>query len=114
MKINTTLFTLPAALIFLVSCSAIDVSHYGMNVEIVAEKPKGDCVFLGEVTGSQGNWFTGGYTPDKNLIAGARNNLRNRAGEKGGNVVWIQDRHHSGAYGITHNSTVIGNVYKCK
>ncbi|EAA9593782.1 DUF4156 domain-containing protein, partial [Salmonella enterica] len=29
--------------------------------------------------GSQGNWFTGDVTSNKNLVIGARNELRNEA-----------------------------------
>lgn len=39
---------------------------------------------LGEVAGSQGNWITGAYTSDKNLLVGARNDLRNETFELDG------------------------------
>lgn len=41
--------------------------------------------------GSQGNWFTGDVTSNKNLVIGARNELRNEAYKLGANVVYVQD-----------------------
>jgi hypothetical protein len=100
----------------LASCSAISPSREGKSVELVTEKPAANCKQLDRAIGSQGNWLTGDYTPSKDLFLGARNDLRNKAAEMGGNTVWVYDtgktnaRHSRG----TTNSTVSGIVYRCE
>ena len=97
-------------------CSANQVIPEANTVEIVNEKPdKNTCKFLGEVVGSQGNWVTGDFTSNENLVIGARNELRNQAYKLGGNVVYVQDMKNTNAWGSlgTTNTTAIGKVYKC-
>lgn len=82
--------------------------------------PKG-CKYLGEVTGNQGNFFTGGFTSNKNLEQGARNDLRNQAATLGANYVQIviSRSGHTGSYnqnigGLEQtNVTYTGNAYTC-
>ncbi len=95
-------------------CAATQVSASGSSVELVSEKPQG-CRYLGEAVGSQGNSFTGDFTTDSDLLVGARNSLRNKAGAMGGNVVHVQAMNNSSAFGSmgTTNSTFIGLVYLC-
>ena len=84
---------------------------------ILKEAPDAErCRLLGEVAGSQGNWFTGAYTSDKNLLVGARNDLRNETFKLGGNTVHIQHVSNSGRYEASGNAntTIIGNAYDCK
>ena len=103
-------------IMLLSGCSAIPVATEAQSVEVVNESPdKTKCKFLGEVVGSQGNWFTGDYTSNKNLVIGARNELRNEAHKLGGNVVYIQDMKNTNAYGSlgTTNTTAIGKAYNC-
>lgn len=99
----------------LVGCSAISPTREGKSVELVTEKPAANCKQLGDAIGSQGNWFTGDYTSNKNLLLGARNDLRNKAAEMGGNVVWVQNSANTNAWGSlgTTNTTVLGVVYRC-
>lgn len=70
---------------------------------------------MGEIIGSQGNWFTGDYTSNKNLVTGARNELRNEAYKLGANIVYIQNMANTNAWGSlgTTNTTAIGKAYKC-
>jgi len=103
-------------LMLISACAANHVAPQAQSIEIVNELPdKTKCAFLGEVVGSQGNWFTGDYTPNANLIIGARNELRNETYKLGGNVVYIQDSKNTNAWGSlgTTNSTAIGKAYKC-
>ncbi len=100
----------------LVGCSANPVLPGASNVDIVDEKPdKIKCEYLGEVVGSQGNWFTGDFTSNENLVIGARNELKNEAFKLGGNVVYVQVMNSARAWGSlgTTNVTAIGKVYKC-
>jgi len=73
------------------------------------------CNYLGEVVGSQGNFFTGGLTSNQSLEQGARNELKNKAVALGGNaVVLITDRSGRGSQYETTNVTYTGNAYHCK
>ena len=84
------------AVAILSGCAAKSVRPEANSVEVVNEAPNKDrCKFLGEVYGSQGNWFTGDWTSNKNLMIGARNELRNETHALGGNVVYIQDMKNS-------------------
>jgi hypothetical protein len=108
------LMIVPIAL--LAGCSAKPVFQEAMNIEIVNEVPdKTKCKFLKEIVGSQGNWFTGDVTSNKNLVIGARNELRNETYKLGGNLVHIQDMKNTNAYGSlgTTNTTAIGKAYYC-
>ena len=98
-------------------CAAITAEPKAKSVAIMMKEPNLDrCRYLGEVSGSQGNWFTGGYTSDKNLLLGARNDLRNETAELGGNTVHIQHVNNSGRYEAsgTSSTTIIGNAYDCR
>jgi Domain of unknown function (DUF4156) len=105
------------SLLALTSCAAISARPGAETIAIVTEKPNPEkCKLLGEVAGSQGNWFTGGYTSDKNLMVGARNDLRNATYDMGGNTVYLQNISNSGRFMAsgTSNTTVVGYAYKCK
>ena len=108
--------TAALAVLLLVGCSAISTTPEGKSVELVTVKPPGNCKPLGDVVASHGNWFTGDYTSNKNLLIGARNDLRNKAAEMGGNYVWVQDSSNTNAWGSkgTSNTTVLGVVYRCE
>jgi hypothetical protein len=106
-----------AASLSLFGCAAKPVLPEAQSIEIVTEAPdRSKCQLLGEVTGSQGNWFTGDFTSNKNLVIGARNELRNEALKLGGNLVHVQDMKNTNAWGSlgTTNTTAIGKVYRCK
>ena len=97
-------------------CAATPATEKGAQVELTNEKPKGNCKSLGEVLGSQGNWWTGDYTSNENLMLGARNDLRNRAAALGGNVVHVQNLSNTNAWESlgTTNTTIVGQVYQCQ
>jgi hypothetical protein len=99
-----------------VGCTANEVMPQARSVEIIDEQPdRKKCKFLDEVVGYQGNWFTGEFTSIKNLVAGARNELRNEAYKLGGNIVYIQVMKHPDEWWLlgTKNTIAIGKVYKC-
>ena len=102
--------------VILIGCSANQVKPEAAHVDIVHEKPdKTKCKFVGEVVGSQGNWFTGDFTSNEALVIGARNTLRNEAHKLGGNVVFVQNMSNTNAWGSlgTTNTTAIGKAYNC-
>ena len=105
------------AFTLLLSCSSKQVIKGAERIRLTNTKPGAECTFLGEVSGSQGNMWTADITPDKTIIQGARNDLKNQAFRLGANVVVIQDTSNSEntswGSGGTYNSTLFGNAYKC-
>lgn len=100
----------------LAACAAQTLKPGAENIELVNETPnESKCKYISEIVGSQGNWFTGDFTSNKNLVIGARNEIRNKAYELGANVVYIQDMTNTNAWGSTGttNTTAVGKVYKC-
>ena len=114
-KMSIALSSLLAVVLF-AGCSAISTTPEGRSIELLTEKPTGNCKPLGDAVGSQGNWLTGDYTSNKNLLVGARNDLRNKAAKMGGNYVWVQNSANTNAWGSTGttNTTVLGVVYHCE
>lgn len=106
-------------------CSPIPVSPGAQKIRIVTSEPR-DCDYLGDVTGNQGNFFTGGWTSNANLETGARNDLKNQAAQMGGNTVVIITTRagQTGSVGMAGGSggggseqtnvTYVGTVYRCR
>ncbi len=119
MKPGSIRTTLAMAMMFaglLAGCASTPVTRHAAQVRVTHNEPVG-CQFLGDVTGSQGNFLTGAYTSNKNLESGARNDLKNRSAAMGGNVVYLlTDRAgvtgRQGSQAQT-NVTLSGNVYRC-
>jgi hypothetical protein len=70
----------------LAGCAAVQLNPGAAQVRITTNEPQG-CKYLGEVTGNQGNFFTGGFTSNANLETGARNEMKNEAAKLGANTV---------------------------
>lgn len=107
---------LATAAALLTGCAATPMVAGADSVMLVTEAPDAArCQFIKEVVGTQGNFVTGDFTANKDLIVGARNALRNEALKAGANVVYIQDQKTINAHG-SHgavNATVVGNAYRC-
>ena len=100
----------------LAGCSAKPLSPDASHVIITTElPPKGVCVPKGEVSGSQGNWFTGDFTANENLMIGARNEMKNQAAALGGNVIVLQAMQDHSAWGSAGTTayTMMGMVFRC-
>ena len=106
-------------------CSANPLNPAAQKVRIVTTEPTG-CEYLGEVTGNQGNFFTGGWTSNADLETGARNDLKNQAAQLGGNTILLLTTRagQTGSFGVNNGSgggssaqtnvTYVGTVYRCK
>lgn len=70
----------------LAGCAAVQLNPGAAQVRITTNEPQG-CKYLGEVTGNQGNFLTGGFTSNANLETGARNEMKNEAAKLGANTV---------------------------
>lgn len=102
-------------------CSATSLSHGAERVRLTNQEPAG-CEFLGDITGSEGGFWTGSLTSNSNLDTGARNDLKNRAYKMGGNVVYLLTQRAAQSGGMSHGSggssetsvILTGNVYRCR
>ncbi len=105
-----------AAAIALTGCMAHSVTPQAQKVVIVQSLPtQFQCTYKGEVVGSQGNWLTGGWTTNRNLALGARNDLRNEAAKLGANVVVITETLNStDEDNSLENITHVGRAYICR
>lgn len=104
--------------IFLTACAAKQASPGAEKIYVSDHPPPPACRFAGEVRGSQGNFWTSDFTSDRNLLVGARNELRNQALSLGANYVMIETQSHSHntarySLGGTYASVVIGNAFVC-
>ena len=97
-------------------CAANPLNPGADRVEIMTvHKEVKKCSYVGDVSGSQGNRFSGTFTTNENLLMGARNAIKNAAARLGANAVLIQQQQNSQheLSGGTANSTLIGKAYKC-
>ena len=107
-------------LLFALGCAAVQLNPAGQKVRFMQAEPKG-CKYVGEATGNQGNFFTGPWTSNANLETGARNILKNKAAEMGGNVVVLLTNRAGQTGSVSRegggmqqtNVTLSGTVYDC-
>ena len=110
---------LPVAMsLVLAACAAKPIQPGAESVVVSSRPATPACRFLGEVQGAQGNVWLAQFTPDRELIAGARNELRNAAHAMGGNYVQLEteslsENTQEDALGGTHTVVVIGNAFLC-
>lgn len=103
----------------MVACAAAPLQvPEAAEILVTRNAPAANCHFVGEVRGSQGNFWTAEFTSDEDLVIGARNQLRDAAYQLGGNFVQIElenQSHNTADYssGGVYSSTVIGNAYRC-
>ena len=106
----------------LTACQAVKLDPVAQKVRLTNNEPGKECEFLGDVTGNQGDFFTGSFTSNADLETGARNDIKNKAAGMGGNTVYIltqragQTGSYNNGYGgstAQTNVTISGNVYRC-
>jgi hypothetical protein len=110
------LLSLTCLFLFIFSCASHQLIQGAETVRIVTETPI-DCEYLGDVTGSQGNAFSGSFTSNSAMETGARNQMKNKAYKKGGNTLHLLTNRAGmthGQYGASQtNVTATGGVYNC-
>lgn len=106
----------------LTSCAAITLKPGAEKVFMTFKSPAKSCEFIGMVQGSQGNFFTGGWTSNSNLQQGASNDIRNKAFTMGANYVELltdrasQTGNYDPNFGGSSQQTGVlqsGNAFKC-
>ena len=105
-------------LFLLTGCAASPLTPGGDSVLLSKEAAPEGCQFLGEVQGTQGNFWTADLTSDANLINGARNEVRNAAYALQADYVKIETEslsHNTAdhSFGGMYSAVVIGNAYRC-
>lgn len=117
-KISTCLLT-----VTLFGCSATKLDSGAESVIVIppSQQLPANCKYLGQVTGNQGNFVTGGWTSNATMASGSMNDLRNQASKLGANYVQLLTNQAgdtggggfgSGGYQQT-NVTNVGNAYSC-
>lgn len=108
----------------LAACAAVPLDPRAQRIRIVTADPVG-CEYLGEVTGNQGNSFTGGFTSNANLETGARNDMKNGALQLGANTIHLLTTRagQTGSMALAQGSgggsseqtnvTYVGAAYRC-
>lgn len=100
------------ALIALAGCTTpqkqLQPSATNVVVESYPLTINSDCQWLGEVTGSEGHWYSYLFYSNDALIRGALNGIKNNANAIGANAVLIHDHRH-----FQTSTTLSGSAYKC-
>lgn len=129
---NMRLVVLLSGVVLIAGCAAIAPENAQVVSKVIASPnpPPKACKYITQVLGSQGNFFTGGWTSNANLEIGAMNDLKNKAYAAGGNYVQIvtnragvtgsssfgsdgQGGFWGGGSSEQTNVTSTGNVYHC-
>ena len=91
------------------SCAVATLNKDAAHVEIAAEPLKlANCQYLGEVTGTEGHWYTYLFLTNRTMVQSAVNDLRNRAAALGGDTVFIRENTP-----FVTSVTLLGLVYRC-
>ena len=88
--------------------TSLDESAKYVHLRMDAGFDANECHWLGEVTGSEGHWFSYLFFANDLLVQGAMNDIKNRAKQLGANTVYIvapQD--------FTTSFTIMGSAYRC-
>ncbi len=118
MKISIVCVVVAATAVMISACAPTSLMHpTASQVRVTNNEPGKACTFLGDVTGSQGNFLLGAITSNADLETGARNDIKNKASALGGNVVYLITQRAGQTGGKNHqeqtNVTLSGNVYRC-
>jgi len=116
MTLTSSRLILPICL--LAGCAASPLTPGSETILLSKEPAHPECVFLGEVQGEQGNFWTSEFTSDSNLINGARNQVRNAAYDLHADYVKIETEslsHNTADHSLggTYAAVIIGNAYRC-
>lgn len=107
-------FILVFATILISGCAAKTLLPGAERVFLSNDAPPGNCEFIQEVHGGQGNWWTDDITSTKALTEGSRNDLRNAAYRVGANYVHIQQQERNESYLGGGKIALAGNAYSCE
>ena len=89
------------------------ISPSGARVTASEAAPPGNCKALGDVAGRAGGQFAGAFIDNDGIVAGALNDVRNEAGTRGADYVYV-GKPQLGVYlGSTRSAAFGGRAYRC-
>jgi hypothetical protein len=122
------IIAISALTVLLCSCASVQLGSNAARVIASPNPAPKECKYAGQVVGNQGNFFTGGFTSNRNLEEGAMNDLKNQAAKLGANYIQLVTNragvtgsmsgsfNNSGVMGGSSqqtNVTNLGNAYIC-
>ncbi|KLN62935.1 MULTISPECIES: DUF4156 domain-containing protein [Vibrio] len=112
MLAKTKYIVFAATLAVLAGCSTptakLDPDASGVHLRLDAQFNADDCQWLGEVTGSEGHWYSYIFFPNDVMVRGALNDIKNQAFDLGANTVYLVQPQD-----FISSFTVMGNAYNC-
>ncbi|MCF7971732.1 MAG: DUF4156 domain-containing protein [Methylococcaceae bacterium] len=107
--------TVPLFILMINSC-AIDLNEGAGIVQLIYAQPKKEaCEFIGQASASDGGMVSGDFMSDADIHKGAANQMKNKAYEMGGNLVYIHQQFDENAKltSTKTKQTMMGFVYRC-
>lgn len=117
------------ATVLISGCASIPAVPQATRIIASPNPAPKSCKYLGQVVGNQGNFFTGGFTSNRNLEEGAMNDMRNKAAKLGANYIQLVTNRagvtgsmrgsfgsqggYMGGNSQQTNVTNLGNAYHC-
>lgn len=95
------------------ACATTAITPAGARVAASEAPPPASCVPLGDVEGRAGGQLSGAFVDNDALVASALNEARNKAGERGGDYLYISKPQLGVYYGSTRSAGVGGRAYRC-
>lgn len=112
MSLKTNHLAISLSLILLAGCTTpftdINRDASSIHLRLDGQFDAADCQWMGDVTGSEGHWYSYLFFPNDVMVRGALNDAKNRALELGANTIFLvhpQD--------FTTSFTVMGSAYLC-
>jgi len=105
------------AVLFLLQACAISLNEGAEIVHLIYQKPQEEvCQFIGQTSASDGGMVSGDFMTDARIHEGVANNMKNKAFQMGGNIVYIKQQFNKNQSLTVNktNQTMIGFVYKCQ
>jgi hypothetical protein len=88
-------------------------SPSGARVTASEAPPPSSCKALGDVAGGAGGQFAGAFTDNDAIVAGALNDVRNEAGARGADYVYVGKPQLGVYFGSTRSAAFGGRAYRC-
>lgn len=79
-----------------------------IHLRLDAQFNADNCQWLGEITGSEGHWYSYLFFPNDVMVRGALNVAKNQAHDLGANTVYLVQPQD-----FVTSFTVMGNAYRC-
>lgn len=96
--------------VMFLGCSSIQLMPEAKNVRLYFEgTPDGQCRYLGEVVGIQGNIVTFLFISNEDLIKSASNDIKNEAYAHGADTVYLREQQLL----FSSSVTLWGQMYRC-